>query len=111
MTGAVRFFWLRGDGNLPLTAIPEEERAPIRVRRSVAQRHVPEVVKQLEANRFVAAAWPAGACATMILCHPNVAKGPGDGLILDTRSFPWVSLRLREGVDAQEIARRFLAAF
>src|SRR5438874_13585239 len=111
MTEAVRFFWLRGDAALPLSAIPEEERGPIRVRRSVAQRHVPEVVKQLEANRFVAAAWPAGACATMILCHPNVAKGPGDGFILDTRSLPWVSLQLREEVDAEQTARLFLAAF
>jgi hypothetical protein len=111
MSEAVRFFWLRGDAALPLSAIPEEERAPIRVRRSVAQRHVPEVVKQLEANRFVAAAWPAGACATMILCHPNVVKGPGDGLILDTRSLPWVNLRLPERSDAQQTARLFLAAF
>jgi hypothetical protein len=111
MTEAVRFFWLRGDAALPLSAIPEEERAPIRVRRSVATRHVPEVVKQLEANRFVAAEWPAGDCATIILCHPNVAKGPGDGFILDTRSLPWVNLRLREEVDAQQTARLFLAAF
>jgi hypothetical protein len=111
MTEAVRFFWLRGDTALPLSAIPEEERAPIQVRRSVAQRHVPEVVKQLEANRFVAAVWPADGCATMILCHPNVAKGPADRFILDTRSLPWVRLRLREGVDAQQTARLFLTAF
>jgi hypothetical protein len=111
MTEAVRFFWLRGDAALPLSATPEEERAPIRVRRSVAQRHVPEVVKQLEANRFVAVAWPAGVCATMILCHPNVAKGPGDGFLLDTRSLPWVTLGLPEGSDAQQTARLLLAAF
>lgn len=67
MVEAVRFYWLRGDATLPVSAIPEEERVPIRVRRSIAQRHVPEVVKLLEANRFVAAAWPAGACTTMIL--------------------------------------------
>jgi hypothetical protein len=111
MTEAVRFFWLRGDAALPLSTIPEEERAPIRIRRSVATRLVPEVVKQLEANRFVAAAWPADACDTMILCHPNVAKGPGDGFILDTRSLPWVKLRLRPEVDAQQTGRLFLSAF
>lgn len=111
MTEAVRFFWLRGDAPLPLSALPEEERAPLRVRRSVAQRHVPEVVRQLEANRFVAASWPASAGAAMILCHPNVAKGPGDGFLLDTRSLPWLSLRLHEGTDAQQTARLFLAAF
>lgn len=111
MDEAVRFYWLRGDATLSLNSIPEEERAPIRIRRSVAQRHIPDVVKHLEANRLVAAAWPTGKFDTMILCHPNVAKGAGDGFILDTRSLPWVNLQLHGEVDAKQTARLFLAAF
>ena len=110
MAEAVRFYWLRGDATLPLSAIPEGERTPIRIRRSVAQQHVPEVVKQLVANRFVAATWPSAAFATMILCHPNLAKGAGDGFILDTGSLPWVRLRLQEE-DHVQMARLLLAAF
>jgi hypothetical protein len=110
MADAVRFYWLRGEVSLPLDAIPEGDRNPLRVRRSVVQAHVPEVLKQLEAGRFVAAAWPSGAEITMILCHPNLAK-PVETLVLNTAILPRVVLQLRAWDQAPEVARLFLAAF
>jgi hypothetical protein len=110
MAEAVRFYWLRREATLPLSAIPEEDCCPPRVCRTVALRHVPDVVKQMEAGRFVAAAWPAAEHISMILCHPNLARG-GDGFILDARSLPWLVLRLRDWKEAPEAARLFLSAF
>jgi len=111
MAEAVRFYWLRGDAALPLSAIPDGDRNPLRVRRSVVQAHVPEVVKQLEAGRFVAAAWPWDSSIFLILCHPNLAKGSFDALLIDTRALPQVVLQLREWDDAPQLARLFLAAY
>lgn len=111
MAEAVRFYWLRREASLTLRAIPDAERDPLRVRRTVAQKHVPDVVDNLEKDRFVAAAWPMGRQISMILCHPNSVKGGGDGFILDTRSLPWVVLRMRDWKQAAHAARLFLSAF
>ena len=110
MAEVVRFYWLRGEAFLPLDVIPEGERSPLRVRRSVVQAHAPEVLKQLEAGRVVAAAWPSGAQIAMILCHPNLAK-PVETLVLNTAVLPRVVLRLPAWDEAPDVARLFLAAF
>ena len=111
MAEAVRFYWLRGDAALPLSAIPDRDRNPLRVRRSVVQSHAPEVVRQLEAGRFVAAAWPSARSILLILCHPNLAKGAFDTLLVDTSAVPQVVLQVREWDDVPQRARLFLAAY
>jgi len=111
MTEAVRFYWLRGNAALPLSAIPDGDRNPLRVRRSVVQAHAPAVVGQLEAGRFVTAAWPSDSAIFLILCHPNVAKGSFDPPLVDTKALPQVVLRLREWDDVPQLARLFLAAY
>ncbi len=60
MTEAIRFYWRGRDESIPLGEIPEQDRTPLRIRRSVVQKYTPSVVKQLEEGRFVAAAWEAG---------------------------------------------------
>jgi hypothetical protein len=111
MAEAVRFYWQRGEAALPLRAISERGREPLQIPRSIAQQYVPEVVDQLEDGRFVAAAWPSGKQISMVLCHPNVAKGSGDAFLLDTKSPPWVVLRMQDWGAATQVARLFLAAF
>jgi hypothetical protein len=111
MTEAVRFYWLRGEASFSLDATPEGDRRPLRVRRTVAQAHAPEALKQLEAGRFVAAAWPSGEQIAMILCHPNLAKDPADTFLVNTAALPRVVLQLRDWGEAPEVARLFLAAF
>ena len=73
MTEAIRFYWRgRGrDASIPFGEIPEQDRTPLRIRRSVVQKYTPSVVKQLEEGRFVAAAWEAGGQIHLILCHPR----------------------------------------
>lgn len=111
MSEVVKFFWLRREADLALRAVPAVDRDPLRVRRSVAQEHVPAVIEQLEQDRFVAAAWPRGKQISMVLCHPNLAKGSDDGFILDTTSLPWVVLRVRDWKQASQAARLLLSAF
>jgi hypothetical protein len=111
MAEAVRFYWLRGEATLPFDAVPEGDRSPLRVRRSVVQTHAPEVLKQLEANRFVAAAWESGGAISLILCHPNLAKGPADTLLVNATALPRVVVQLRDWGEAAEVARLLLAAF
>jgi hypothetical protein len=107
---AVRFYWSRDEAELPFAAIPEQDREPLRVRRSLVHARAPEVIKQLEAGRFVAAAWEADGIL-LIGCHPNLAKGEFDAFLIDTRSLPQVVLRLQEWGEAPQVARLFLAAF
>jgi hypothetical protein len=57
MTEAIRFYWRGRDASIPLGEIPEQDRTPLRIRRSVLQRYAPSVVKELEEGRSVAAAW------------------------------------------------------
>jgi hypothetical protein len=111
MTEAVRFFWLRGEASLPLDRIPEGDRSPLRVRRSVVQAHAPDVLRQLEAGRFIATAWPSGEQIAMILCHPNHAKALADAFLVNTPALPRVVLHLRDWAEAPEVARLLLAAF
>src|SRR5438093_6437006 len=94
MPEGVRFYWLGGEATLPWNAIPEGDRHPLRVRRGVVQAHAPDVVKQLEASRFVAAAWESGGQISLILCHPNLVRGAADTLLVNTMALPRVVLRL-----------------
>ena len=75
MTEAVRFYWRGRDAAIPLGEIPEQDRSPLRVRRSVVHSYAPAVVKQLEEDRFVAAAWESEGAVWVILCHPNLEGG------------------------------------
>jgi hypothetical protein len=111
MPEAVRFYWLRGQASVPLDAIPEGERQPLRVRRSVAQAHAPEILKELESGRFVAAAWESAGSISLILCHPNLAKGPVDTLLVDTTGLPSVVLNFSEWDDVHDSVRLLLRAF
>jgi hypothetical protein len=78
MTEAVRFYWRGRDASIPLGEIPEPDRNPLRIRRSVVQKYTPQVVKQLEEGQLVAAAWESGGHILLILCHPDLAKGAAD---------------------------------
>src|SRR5438105_3637445 len=94
MVEAVRFYWRGREAGIPLAEIPEQDRNPLRVRRSVVQTHTPHVVKQLEEGRFVAAAWQSGGSISLILCHPNLAKGPADTPLVNTMALPRVVVKL-----------------
>jgi hypothetical protein len=111
MTEAIRFYWRGGDASIPLGEIPEQDRTPLRVRRSVAQKHTPSVVEQLDAGRFVAAAWEAGGQIHVILCHPNIAKGSADPFVVNTQVLPQLVLRLTGWDQAPAASRLFLRAF
>jgi hypothetical protein len=111
MSETVRFYWRGGEAEIPLTEIPEQDSQPLRVRRSVVQARAPVVVQQLEAGRFVAAAWEAGGQISLIGCHPNLAKGSADTLIVNTAALPQVVVRFGGWGEAPEIARLFLTAF
>jgi hypothetical protein len=111
MAEVVRFFWSGGDAGVPLTKIPEQDRQPLRVHRNVVQACAPAVVKQLEEGRFVAAAWESGGQICLILCHPNLAKGPADNLLVDTTALPRVVLRVGGWDELSEPTRLFLKAF
>ncbi|MCI0460406.1 MAG: hypothetical protein L0Z62_25925 [Gemmataceae bacterium] len=111
MAESVQFYWLRGEQSLPLDTIPEGERQPLRVRRGVVQDHAPEVLKQLESGRFVAAAWSSGEQIVMILCHPNVAKGAADTLLVNSPALPRVVLRLSGWDEVPDAAQLLLRAF
>src|SRR5262245_44468831 len=94
MTKAVRFYWGTGETTLPLDAIPEADRNPLRVRRSVVEAHAPAVIGQMEAGRFVAAVWSSGGELWMILCHPNLAKGGADTVLVNPNSLPRLVVKL-----------------
>lgn len=111
MAEAVRFFWRGREEAVPLAEIPEQDRNPLRVRRSVVQVHAPAVVQQLEEGRFVAAAWESGGQISLSLCHPNLAKSPANTLLLDTMALPRVVLRLGGWDEIPEATRLFLTAF
>jgi hypothetical protein len=93
MTEAVRFYWQGREASLPLGEIPEQDRTPLRMRRSVVQRYTPAVVEQLEKGRSVAAAWELGTQIHLILCHPNLAKGSADTFVVDAQMPPQLVLR------------------
>jgi hypothetical protein len=111
MPEEVRFYWPGGEASLPLDAIPEGDRSPLRVRRSAAEARAPEALRQLGAGRFVAAAWDAGGVISMILCHPNLAKGAADTVLVNTPALPRVVLKPGGWGEAPELARLFLKAF
>jgi hypothetical protein len=79
------------------------------LRRSVVQAYAPEVVKRLEEDRFVAAAWESGGAISLILCHP--AKGPADTLLVNTVAVPRVVLKLASWDEAADVSRLLLRAF
>jgi hypothetical protein len=111
MAEAVRFYWQAGEACLPLSALPEGDRNPLQVRRSVVKSNAPDVIKQLEAGRFVAAAWESDGQIRMILCHPNVAKGPADNLCVDTRALPRLVLTLSGWEEVPAASKLLLTAF
>jgi hypothetical protein len=111
MSEAVRFYWPGGEATLPLDALPEGDSSPLRVRRSVVQARAPEVLRQLGEGRFVAAAWEAGGVVSMILCHPNLARGAADAVLVNTPALPMVVLRPGGWGEVPELSRLFLRAF
>jgi hypothetical protein len=111
MSEAVRFYWPGGEANLPLDALPEGDRSPLRVRRSVVQARAPEALRQLGAGRFVAAAWEAGGVVSMILCHPNLGRGAVDAVLVNAPALPRVVLRPGSWGEVPELSRLFLRAF
>ena len=111
MTEAIRFYWRGRDASIPFEEIPEQDRTPLRIRRSVVQKYTPSVVKQLEEGRFVAAAWEAGGQIHLILCHPNLAKGSADTFVVNTQMLPQLVLRLTGWDQAPEASQLFLRAF
>ncbi len=111
MAEAVRFYWRGHEAGIPLAEIPEPDRTPLRIRRSVVQACAPHVIQQLEEGRFVAAAWESGEQIPLILCHPNLAKGPADTLLVNPTALPRVVVRLRTWEDAHEATQLLLTAF
>jgi hypothetical protein len=111
MTDAVRFYWRGRDASVPLGEIPEQDRTPLRIRRSVVQRYIPAVVQQLEEGRFVAAAWESGAQIHLILCHPNLATGAADAFVVNTRMLPQLVLKPTSWDQVPEASQLFLRAF
>ena len=111
MTEAVRFYWRERDASTPLGAIPEQDRRPLRVRRSSVQSYTPDVVKQLEEGRSVAAVWETDGQIYLILCHPSLAKGSADPTLVNTTALPRVVLKLSGWDQAPEMTRLFLRAF
>jgi hypothetical protein len=111
MAETVRFFWSGADAAVPLAASPEQDRNPLRVHRSVVQECAPAVLKQLEAGRYVAAAWESRGQIYLILCHPNLAKGPAENLLVNTTSLPRVVLRVDDWDELSEPTRLLLKAF
>jgi hypothetical protein len=111
MDEIIRFYWQGRLADLPLAAIPEADRNPLRVRRSALQRHVPEVFQQLKDGRFVAAAWNSNGQISVIVCHPNLAKSDFDTIVVDTASQPEVMMKVEQWEQVPEAAKLFLAAF
>jgi hypothetical protein len=111
MEEVVRFFWRGGETALPFDAIPEADRKPLQVRLGVLQDHVPAVVDLLEQGRYVAAGWPSAGQVSLILCHPNLARGPAGTVCLNTRELPQVVVKLNSWDEAPQAARLLLGAF
>ncbi|HKI20243.1 MAG TPA: hypothetical protein VKA15_20300, partial [Isosphaeraceae bacterium] len=111
MTEAIRFYWRGRDASIPLGEIPEQDRTPLKIRRSLVLKYTPSVVEQLEEGRFVAAAWEAGGQINLILCHPNLARDSADALVVNTQMLPQLVLRLTGWDQAPEASQLFLRAF
>jgi hypothetical protein len=111
MADAVRFYWRGREAGISLATIPDTDRNPLRLRRWVVQASAPEVIAQLEAGQFVAASWESAGSMFLILCHPNLAKGPDDSVLVDEMSRPTVTLKLGSGDNISEISRLLLTAF
>jgi hypothetical protein len=111
MEEVIRFFWLGGEATLPIDAVPEADRHPLRVRLRILRDHVPDVVRQLEMGRHVAAAWPSAGQIMLIACHPNTARASDDAVCLDTGNLPQVVLRLSNWEEGRQVAQLLLAAF
>jgi hypothetical protein len=111
MVEAVRFYWRGREVEIPPAEISDQDRSPLRVRRSVVQAHAPAVVKQLEEDRFVAAAWESEGAIFVILCHPNLAKGAADTFLVDTKALPRVTLQVSGWEEVPDAVNLFLKAF
>ena len=111
MTEPVRFYWRGQDASIPPGAIPEQDRRPLRLSRSSVQSCAPDVIKQLEEGRFVAAVWETDGQIYVILCHPYLAKGPADFSLVNTAILPQLMLKLSGWDQAPELTRLLLRAF
>jgi len=111
MKDTVRFYWQKGEAELPLDEVPDGDRSPLRVRRNVVQAHAPAVVEQLAAGRFIAAAWSADGDLQMILCHPNLAKVPTDAQLVNPSALPKLTVKFGRWEEAPTVAGLFLRAF
>ena len=111
MTEAIRFYWRGRDASIPLGEIPEKDRTPLRIRRSVVQKYTPSVIKQLEEGRFVAAAWDAGGQIHLIVCYPKLAGGSADTFVVNTQMLPQLVLRLTGWDQVLKASQLLLRAF
>jgi hypothetical protein len=110
MADTVRFYWRDQDAGISIK-VPESDQDPLRVRRSVVQSSAPDLIRQLETGRFATAAWETGGSVFLILCHPNLAKGPDDSLLIDDSVPPRVRLTLDGWENVPETSKLFLRAF
>ncbi len=111
MAEAVHFYWAGRETEIPLTAVPEQDRNPLVIRRSVVQACAPAVLKQLEEGGFVEAAWESSGQISLILCHPNQAWGAVDGPLLNTAALPRVVLTVGNWNEVPEADGLLLTAF
>jgi hypothetical protein len=77
----------------------------------VVQAHAPVVIDQLKAGRFVAAVWANGDSLSLILCHPNLAKGEADTIVVNPDMLPRLTIKLGTWDEARPAVGMFLRAF
>ncbi len=111
MAEAVHFYWAGRETEIPLTAVPEKDRDPLVIRRSVVQACAPAVLKQLEEGGFIGASWDSSGQISLILCHPNLARGAVDGPLLNTAVLPRVAITAGNWDEVPEVAGLLLTAF
>jgi hypothetical protein len=80
----IRLYWRGREAKIPPDAIPEADRKPLMIHRTVVQLQAPEAYRQLLEDGYFAIAWETDGHLRMILCHPNVAKGPADTVVVAT---------------------------
>jgi hypothetical protein len=110
MADAFRFYWRERETGISMAEIPECDRNPLRVRRGVVLAAAPDVLRQLEAGHFVAAAWESGGSILLTLCHPYLATVPDQSVLVDDAALPRVALKLAAWDDVPEASKLLLAA-
>jgi hypothetical protein len=69
------------------------------------------VVEHLDNGRFVAAAWESSGRISLVLCHPNLAKGSADRPLLDAQALPSMIVKLGTWNEVPNASRLLLTAF